>query len=207
MRITQYKGHWTPLRNDHAWERHAHRANDMLKAVGLCNQLRTVVQAGGNIGAWPVWLAANFAEVLTFEPEKTNYECLVRNVEPHYNITPYHAALFDTLGTGNLKVCEGIGSHYLIPGDGEIPLITIDSLNLDTLDFVMLDVEGAEFRALKGGIETIKRCRPVIQIEDKGHGTGKGFGVTFADIIALLDGYEVLSRVGRHDVILTPKRI
>lgn len=205
MRLVQYKGHWTPLGSEKAWERYARRANDMLQAVGLCRQLRTVIQAGGNIGAWPVWLAANFVDVMTFEPEKTNYQCLVRNTEAHHNITPYHAALSDTSGTGNLKVCEGIGSHYLIPGDGEIPLKTIDSLNLDTLDFIMLDVEDAEFRTLKGGLETIQRCRPIIQIEDKGHGTGKGFGVTFADIKALLEGYEVVSRVGRHDVLLKPK--
>lgn len=93
----------------------------------------------------------------------------------------------------------------MIPGEGSIQALTIDSLNLDTLDFIMLDVEGAEFRALKGGLETIQRCRPIIQIEDKGHGTGKGFGVTFADIKALLEGYEVVSRVGRHDVLLKPK--
>lgn len=90
MRLVQYKGHWTPLGSEKAWERYARRANDMLQAVGLCRQLRTVIQAGGNIGAWPVWLAANFVDVMTFEPEKTNYQCLVRNTEAHHNITPYH---------------------------------------------------------------------------------------------------------------------
>jgi FkbM family methyltransferase len=199
----QYKGHWTPLGSEKAWERYARRANDMLPAVGLCRQLRTVIQAGGNIGAWPVWLAANFVDVMTFEPEKTNYQCLVRNTEAHHNITPYHAALSDAVGTVNLKVCKSIGSHHLIPGEGSIQALTIDGFGLNTVDLIVLDVEGAEWHALKGGLETIKRCRPIIQIEDRGHGTKKGFGTTFDDIVELLDGYGVHQRIGR-DVIFKP---
>lgn len=204
MRLTQYRGHWTPLGSEKAWERYARRANDMLPAVGLCRQLRTVIQAGGNIGAWPVWLAANFVDVMTFEPEKTNYQCLVRNTEVHHNITPYHAALSDAVGTVNLKVCKSIGSHHLIPGEGSIQALTIDGFGLNTVDLIVLDVEGAEWHALKGGLETIRRCRPIIQIEDRGHGTKKGFGTTVDDIVRLLDGYGVHQRIGR-DVIFKPR--
>lgn len=39
-------------------------------------------------------------------------------------------------------------------------------MNLQTCDLIQLDLEGYEFNALLGGIETIKRCKPVIVIED-----------------------------------------
>jgi FkbM family methyltransferase len=42
---------------------------------------------------------------------------------------------------------------------------TIDSLELDELHLLKLDVEGSEYRAIKGGLETIRRHRPVILTE------------------------------------------
>lgn len=47
----------------------------------------------------------------------------------------------------------------------EVPTRTIDSLGLDELDFVKLDVEGHELEALRGAVDTIGRCRPVVLVE------------------------------------------
>ena len=44
-------------------------------------------------------------------------------------------------------------------------MITLDSLKLERLDFMKVDVEGYELNVLKGGEETIKRYRPVIWCE------------------------------------------
>ena len=41
----------------------------------------------------------------------------------------------------------------------------IDDLNLPGCDLIQLDLEGYEFYALQGGIETIKKHKPVIVIE------------------------------------------
>ena len=46
-----------------------------------------------------------------------------------------------------------------------VEIKTIDSLWLDRLDFVKLDVEGYECAALAGGIETIQTHRPYIWVE------------------------------------------
>ena len=69
MNIVEHKGHFTPKGSEKAWNRYASKAVDMQLAVDLCEKLRTVVQAGGNIGAWPVWLSYHFIEVITFKPE------------------------------------------------------------------------------------------------------------------------------------------
>jgi FkbM family methyltransferase len=47
----------------------------------------------------------------------------------------------------------------------EVSLITIDSLNLDKVHFIKIDVEGYEPLVIQGAIETIKKCKPIIAIE------------------------------------------
>lgn len=51
--------------------------------------------------------------------------------------------------------------------NGEIvDMITIDSLNLKSLDLLKIDVEGAESLVIYGGKETIKKFKPIIFYED-----------------------------------------
>lgn len=203
MKIIEHRGHWTPAGSEKAWNRYASKAKDMQLAVDLCEHTRTAVQAGGNIGAWPVWLSHHFVEVITFEPEDTNYECLARNIEQYKNIEAHRAALGDEIGTAKLNVCKSIGSHHLTQQPGPTHVLTIDGFNLEHCDLIVLDVEGFEYEALKGARETIARCQPVIQIEDRGHGVKKGTGKTFEDIREMLTEYSVYQRVGR-DVVFKP---
>ncbi len=44
--------------------------------------------------------------------------------------------------------------------------ISIDSLDINGIVLIQLDVEGHERQALAGAIDTIRRCRPAIAIED-----------------------------------------
>ena len=44
-------------------------------------------------------------------------------------------------------------------------VLTLDTLGLERVDLIKLDVEGMEEEALEGAKETIKRCKPVMYIE------------------------------------------
>jgi FkbM family methyltransferase len=46
-----------------------------------------------------------------------------------------------------------------------VTAMRIDSLNLNRLDFIKMDVEGHELQAVRGALETIKRFRPAMIIE------------------------------------------
>lgn len=46
-----------------------------------------------------------------------------------------------------------------------VRLLTLDSFDLQRADWLKIDAEGAELEILKGGIETIKRCRPKVLLE------------------------------------------
>lgn len=56
---------------------------------------------------------------------------------------------------------EHCKDHHMIV----CPIKTIDSMNFDVVDYIKIDVEGYELEVIKGAIETIKRCKPIISIE------------------------------------------
>jgi FkbM family methyltransferase len=129
---------------------------------------RVCVQAGGNCGLFPSKLAVYFDAVYTAEPDVENFLCLAMNC-PSPNVYPFRAAFGAKPGTIGLHRTEGnAGGHY-VEGEGTIPVITIDSLNLPACDLIALDIEGAEFVALQGAVETIGKYHPTLILEDKGH--------------------------------------
>ena len=103
----------------------------------------------------------HFEHVLTFEPDATNWECLVRNVkEP--NVTCFQAALGEEAGfIGMHHEQTNCGASY-VAGPGAVAVVTVDSLRLLQCDLLQLDVEGYELKALKGAEDTIRRCSPLI---------------------------------------------
>lgn len=58
---------------------------------------------------------------------------------------------------------------------------TLDSYNFENVDIIKVDVEGYEFPVLKGGEQTIRRCRPIVQLEMV-ETQAKKFGYTPQDI-------------------------
>lgn len=144
------------------WKRHE---NDMLPAIELCKQKLVCIQAGGNVGLWPKILADYFETVYTFEPHPALYQCLVRNCEAP-NVIKMQAVLGATNTPVNMR-WKSIGAHWVLPEKGVFPSIRIDDLNLHACDAIFLDVEGFEFYVLQGAIETLKKYKPIIQLEDK----------------------------------------
>lgn len=86
-----------------------------------------------------------------------------------------------------------------------VRLSTLDELaeqqDLTRLDMIKADVEGAELKVLSGGVRTIDRFRPTVQLEIEERHLGK-FGSTVADVTGfLLDrGYTMhgWTRSGWH---------
>lgn len=123
------------------------------------------VQAGGLCGMYPRLLSEYFDVVYTFEPEPLNFYCLVENCQKE-NIVKMQAAL----GKENkmigieTSISHNRGMSHVIDGN-QIPMLTIDSLNLPGCDLIQLDVEGYEADVLVGAAETISKFRPAISVE------------------------------------------
>jgi hypothetical protein len=60
-----------------------------------------------------------------------------------------------------------VGTTNIRPdADGNYIFKFLDSLNIQKMDLVKIDVEGHEMEVLNGAAETLKRCKPMyIQIE------------------------------------------
>lgn len=130
----------------------------------------SVVQAGGNCGMYPRFYGNYFKNVYTFEPDNANFLALKENCQST-EATTYHCYEF-ALGDKTDKVyldtsCKiNNGKHFIDPEkEGDIPQITLDSLNLLNCDLIHYDIEGYELNALKGSLETIKKYKPVIILE------------------------------------------
>lgn len=155
-------------------------------AVALCRQRRAAVDIGAHVGLWSMWLARDFARVHAFEPLGAHRKLFERNVARWSNVTLHPCALGETEGevqirrpletTGNAHVLNFTGRH---PGTRHVehpdradihehvPMRTLDSFNLQEVDLIKIDVEGFERAVVQGAEETIRRCRPVICVEQK----------------------------------------
>lgn len=153
---------------------------------------RCIVQAGGNVGAFPLALAKDFNLVVTFEPDPTNYVCLEHNTR-RKGIEAHQAALGEKSARCSMVVVdkENCGAHQVKVGKGQIDVCTIDSLDLSACGAIWLDIEGAELAALKGAQATIRKFAPIVITEEKGLG-GEPEGAIAAFLATL--GYRETSR-------------
>ena len=180
------------------WRHSLKHVQSLEWAIARCPRRRTAVQAGGNVGLWPKRLAASFERVITFEPDDISRQCLFANVPPTVEIIG--AGLGREAADATLER-ESLGSHHIGAVGNPVRLIPLDVLELDDLDFLQLDVEGYEWHALLGATETLKRCKPLVQVELRDFGVN--YGVTDADVCHLLYsfGYMQVSRQPGNDVV------
>jgi FkbM family methyltransferase len=157
------------------------------------------VQAGGNCGVFAMALSKKFTSVYTFEPDPTNFTCLAHNTNECENVYRLQAAVGSPNQTPiDLKRFDANCGAHQVEGNGQIPVLTIDNLNLPSCGLIYLDVEGFEYNALRGAIETIQRCRPVIVLEQKG--IGNRYGMPDSELTVWLTsgfGYKLGEQIGK----------
>lgn len=127
---------------------------------------------GANVGLWSRDLCEHFAHVTAFEPVAMFRDCLIKNV-PSNKLTVEPVALGDENTMVNMIITEdNMGHTHVDPasiGQGTVPVRRLDDLNFSVVDYIKLDCEGFEYKIIQGAAETIRRCRPVIVVEQKPH--------------------------------------
>ena len=154
------------VRSGNKWEPHLHEVFQK-----YIRKDSVVLEAGCHIGTHSVYLSRACSRLICFEPFAPSHELLQRNLaENNCN----NVVLFE-MGLSNKKETADIG--WVFPGNigstgfndnhspGSINLVTIDSLHLERLDFMKLDVEGYEPKIIEGAVNTILCRRPVIALE------------------------------------------
>ncbi len=171
------------------------------------------VDGGAHVGTWARVMAQRFTRVVAFEPSPDTYEALVTNLVRFEcpNVEALPCALGRMPGYVSMapldpraEALKNTGARYVAEG-GAIPRITIDSLDLPTCGLIKLDIEGAEVDALMGGLDTVRRCRPIIHYENKGFWSR--FGYPRHAVASLLEAwdYRMIQAIGT-DLIWGPGR-
>ena len=149
-----------------------------LECVGSLSDVRTIIDAGANIGLTAIFLASFFpkATIIALEPDKQNFELLVRNTETirqrvhcinsavwthcgrlHVNSTPYRDASFSSRQYIPIEVDKDCAS---------VECVTIDELmkqyKLDSIDLMKIDIEGGETEIFRTGGQWLSNTRAII---------------------------------------------
>ena len=163
------------------------------------------VQAGGGCGMYPRLLSQMFTYVYTFEPDPYNFYCLSQNCQSE-NIYKFNSALSDrhrkikffapgvhNRGTGT--VTNSVNNDSIDDTAGNAVALTIDDFVFESLGLIYLDIEGSEFYALTGAINTIKKHKPLIICE------------TAHSLINILEeyGYEIIAKSSADTVFKATK--
>jgi FkbM family methyltransferase len=139
-----------------------------------------VFDGGAHVGTFTdEALRRGAAKVIAVEPEPVNAECFRRNFAKEIaegRVVLIEKGVWSSETTMELSVAKensGMNSFVIDQGAGtskiSVPLTQIDTLvrelGLPRVDFIKLDIEGAEREALKGGMETLRRFRPRLMLE------------------------------------------
>lgn len=172
--------------------------DDMTLVLSKVRDWSIAVDGGANVGRVANRLAEKFETVFAVELAAENFACLTRNAKA--GVRPIHACLSNNAGIGfDYEPDSHVDSpvYCVKPGPGTVPSITIDSLCLKACGFIKLDLQGYDYFALLGAIETLKAFKPPIYFEHK-LSCAERYGVTAnapGNFLSAL-GYENLETRG-----------
>ncbi len=160
---------------------------------------RVVVDVGGHTGTTTRPFAKLGWNVITFEPEPSNFQAVCNSMAGYPTVTCIRKAVSDTAGQGIPFYVseEHWGIHSLKPfHKTHKPSITVETVRLDQMlaflsvtDVAVLkiDTEGADFSVLKG-FDFEKLHPEVVMCEIMDHRSVEHYGYTHHDIAAYMKG-------------------
>jgi FkbM family methyltransferase len=156
----------------------AEQRSDIYRSAEVMVQAGDVVlDCGAHVGVFTrKALRAGARQVIAIEPDPTNIECIRRNaaLEPRGDgVVAYPKGVWNKDDFLVMSDGGGLSGNFLKAGEPadrttKLPLTTIDKLSaelaLDRVDFIKMDIEGAEGRALEGAREVLRKYRPRLAI-------------------------------------------
>jgi len=153
----------------------------------IVNEIKTrttsnsvILDLGSNFGQMTL-LFSNLVKdggmVVSIESNPWIYYALSKTISINFckNVRLINSAVWDisdvdiSLDFDNCVKYASYGSYGVLPSGNNknftVKSITVDSLNLQKVDFIKIDVQGSDLRAMIGAKDTIKRCSPVIIFE------------------------------------------
>ena len=190
-------------------------------AYSFCKQFRHAIDIGAHCGLWSMIMATKFKELWAFEPVAEHRECFKANIPGDYveettnswlrmddgcKVFLAGGALGEKFGRVSMETAPSSSGDTRVIDGGTVPLWPLDEFcaGSEEVDFIKLDCEGYELFALRGGENLIKRCMPVICVEQK-PGRGQRFGLPERGAVEYLQslGYKLAKEMS-GDFIMVP---
>ena len=153
--------------------------NDFKPLIESCVDKKSIIDIGAHVG----WVSMPLSKMVNknthihaIEPGKSNRYYLRKHLEINNikNVT-IHNHLLGKECSNEVKFYEkdfpsGCNSVIQIEGKGDFNTSKLEQLSLDVFcarlnvmpDLIKIDVEGMEFDVLQGGMNIIKKCKPII---------------------------------------------
>jgi FkbM family methyltransferase len=185
--IETKNGTFSGLSNDYLFKMAISQGTNEKHFVKLVEYLlgssSVALDLGGNIGTHSITMSklVKEGEVITFEPQSLTFSILQNNLllNKCKNVTSYRFACSDenykTISMQPFNFVTEPGDDYINNGAlrvdlnsfvGDLTLTrTIDSFNFEKLDFIKIDIQGSEVKALRGARSTISKFKPYMFLE------------------------------------------
>ncbi len=166
---------WIVGAGEHGYWLGSYELNKRLAFERLVEPGSVVYDIGANVGYFSLLasvLAGPKGQVTAFEPLPRNIRYLMRHVQINHleNVRVIEAAVSDHDGDAafNLGPSSAMG-HLASEGELKVRMVSLDVLlaegQLDPPDVIKLDVEGAEYAALRGGQSLLEAHRPLLFLD------------------------------------------
>lgn len=193
---------------------HEKTATDLVK-----NEIKegdTVLDIGANIGYYTLLFAklvGPTGKVFAFEPEPKNFKLLKKNVEEnnYKNTQFFQNAVSDKDEKLKFYISdESSAANQLFQPKKFNEIIEVDSIKLDNffskdtkIDFVKIDIQGAEGTAIKGMISLLKNNPEIKIMQEWWPEAIKKYGMESDEHLKILEslGYKFYEIDGQNDKI------
>lgn len=152
----------------------SYSTTDELYSLLPCESILVSVDAGAYNGDTVREIKGyflNLEKVYAIEPDRRNFKKIQRysEAETKIEIKTINAAVWCNDGVGEFSDSGNRNSTLSATAsfehkDTEVPLIRIDSLEAEKIDYIKYDVEGAEREALIGSEQTVLRDKPSLLV-------------------------------------------
>ena len=177
---------------------------------------RTAIHIGSHYGFKSKTLSNIFDKVHTFDFDNKINKLMKYNLNK-FNIKNIEVHSFG-LGNENKRVSNSdfielkntngpLSNHVVENKNGNQFVRRLDDLNINDVDFMLIDTEGYELNVLKGGFETIKKFKPLIILELHRHkNLTKRYGYEKIENIKFLEklGYTPKGYINDEDILFLP---
>ena len=161
-------------------------------------------------------------EIYCFEPQSEMFNLLQHNVSKNSfnNVKTFNKGVANVAMKSSMSksVSDGdnagrnieygtgkrfnLGGLQIGNGGEEIETMTVDSLDLQSCDYIKIDVEGFEPLVLMGAEQTIKKFKPVILFESNHKVISKEMAEKFGLLYPVDSSFDILKSYGYKEIKL-----